>query len=322
MSIITVGFSCFDQFFFSDLFLKENTKGVATDYLESGGGPAANAAYLLGLWGESVFHAGHVGKDYYAKKIISQLQEVNVDTSLMIESDDMITPLANIIVNTSTGSRTLLVRKQDAPPKLELLLIPEHINCHAILLDGHEEELSLELVKKFPNSPVVMDAGSVRNSVLNLAKYTDYFVASEPFALKYCGLDFFENKRQIFDVILKIAQICKGQVFITLGDKGCAYIPEVVNLGTIRSKKSIYSLPKVESLRIVSPYKCNALDSTGAGDIFHGAFTYGVSKKWPIEKIIDFSNKTAAISVEKKGVRASMPSLSDVESCNFIKVNE
>lgn len=54
-------------------------------------------------------------------------------------------------------------------------------------------------------------------------------------------------------------------------------------------------------LQIVPSRLCNAVDTTGAGDVFHGAFTYGVHYSWHIDNIILFASLTAAISIEKKG---------------------
>ncbi|MCP5586742.1 kinase, partial [Klebsiella pneumoniae] len=51
MAVISVGLSCFDQFFFLNRWPEENTKNFSGDFIESGGGPCANAAWLLGLWG-------------------------------------------------------------------------------------------------------------------------------------------------------------------------------------------------------------------------------------------------------------------------------
>ena len=60
--------------------------------------------------------------------------------------------------------------------------------------------------------------------------------------------------------------------------------------------------------------KVQAQDSTGAGDIFHGAFTYGIANKFDIEKALRYANIAGAISVTRVGGRFSIPSLEEVES--------
>ncbi len=59
-------------------------------------------------------------------------------------------------------------------------------------------------------------------------------------------------------------------------------------------------------------FKVNAVDTTGAGDVFHGAFIYGLLQKWNLEDVIQFANAVAAMKCTKFGARGGIPSLSDV----------
>ena len=303
MTILTIGFACYDQFYFTTSFPKENSKLFAYDFIESGGGPCANAAYLLGLWGEDVYHLGHLHDDIYGNKIVFEFEQVGVNTQQIIFSDEMITPLAAITVNKENGSRTIITRKLNTPPLLtsieknKLNQFIQYLNENkrdlVILIDGHEPELSEYVIKKLPNVKVVMDAGSLRESNVYLAKYTDYLVASEIFALAYTKLDEFTTKKSLEEALKKLESISKGSAFITLGEKGCAYLCN-------------------KKVNIIPSLLCQSVDTTGAGDIFHGAFSYGVSYGWEIEKIISFASLSAAIAIERKGVRKAMPNLSEV----------
>jgi sugar/nucleoside kinase (ribokinase family) len=66
--------------------------------------------------------------------------------------------------------------------------------------------------------------------------------------------------------------------------------------------------------------KVEAKDTTGAGDIFHGAFVYGLSKGFDIEKIVKYANIAAGISVTRIGARQSIPGLNEVEA-EYLKNN-
>ena len=55
-----------------------------------------------------------------------------------------------------------------------------------------------------------------------------------------------------------------------------------------------------------------AVDSTGAGDIFHGAFAYFIGNNYPLREAIRYSSITAAISVTRIGSRFSIPDLKEV----------
>ncbi|MGL5316586.1 MAG: carbohydrate kinase family protein, partial [Peptostreptococcaceae bacterium] len=80
----------------------------------------------------------------------------------------------------------------------------------------------------------------------------------------------------------------KKTVVITLGEKGCIY----------RKGGELYNFPA---------YKTKAIDTTGAGDIFHGAFIFSLAKGYDFVKSIKFSSVCASLSVEKIGGRESIP---------------
>jgi len=74
-------------------------------------------------------------------------------------------------------------------------------------------------------------------------------------------------------------------------------------------------------IKIMPGLKCTAVDTTGAGDIFHGAFTYGIANGFDMEKTVMISNIAAGLSVQKMGSRLSIPSLSEVLDYYAKKVN-
>ena len=84
-----------------------------------------------------------------------------------------------------------------------------------------------------------------------------------------------------------------SNIVITLEEKGCLY--QVGN-----------------EIKIMPGLKVNAVDTTGAGDIFHGAFTYGIANNFDMEKTITLANIAAGLSVTKIGSRLSIPTLSEV----------
>lgn len=145
----------------------------------------------------------------------------------------MITPLASVLVNRLTGSRTIITRKMQTPPsltyeqKLKLDDLAERLIASeepvTILIDGHEAEISEYLIKKLPNARVVMDGGSLRASNIKLAAWTDYFVVSEHFARDYMSYRSLSTEAEIKAALIELNKICRGEAFITLGEKGCAF---------------------------------------------------------------------------------------------------
>src|SRR5262249_19257549 len=150
--------------------------------IESGGGPAANAAWLLARWGVSTALAGTVGDDEYGCRALSELRAAGVDCCLVQQRSGHATPLSFIISNRATGSRTIINRK--TPGTILHLQLEQLAGLHPrlLLLDGHEAEASLQAIKTFPNAITVLDAGSLRDGTQRLSSYVQYLVSSERFA--------------------------------------------------------------------------------------------------------------------------------------------
>ena len=148
-----------------------------------------------------------------------------------------------------------------------------------LLIDGQEYDISLKMIDKCGVS--VIDAGRVTDEVVDLCKRVDYVVCSLDFALKYTN----ESVDNLDKVFTKLNNDFKN-VVITLEDKGCAY----------------YS----DGVKIMPTIKVKPVDSTGAGDIFHGAFVYGLMQGWDIPHILLFANVTGALSVTRVGGRNSV----------------
>ena len=86
----------------------------------------------------------------------------------------------------------------------------------------------------------------------------------------------------------------KNEIVITLEDKGC-----------------LYGLNN--QVRMMPSLSVRAVDTTGAGDIFHGAFTYGIAQKLPLEKVLKISNIAGALSVTKVGSKYSIPTKEEIK---------
>lgn len=106
-------------------------------------------------------------------------------------------------------------------------------------------------------------------------------------------IDFDENN--LDKSMLEFKRISKVKnLIVKMGDKGVIYIDEDENLAKIE------------------PLKIKAVDSTGAGDIFNGAFAVAFSETKDLKKSLNFANTAAAISVERKGAQSSIPKKEEV----------
>lgn len=289
MKILCLGHAAYDITIPVDSFPLENTKNRVHDQVKCGGGPSATAAYLLGSWGADTAFAGIVGNDTYGNNIREEFKRVNVNTNYLEVSDEHTTTSSFIIANKENGSRTIFTyRPSDMKMKsFKLDFIP-----NIILIDGQEYERSIEVIKKYPKAISIIDAGRDKKEVIELSKMVTWLVCSKRFAEKVTGLKIdYNDYNTVTNLYSKLKEIFKNNIVVTLEDKGCLYNNE-----------------------IISSVKLKSNDSTGAGDIFHGAFTYYLSKGYDIKKVLKLSNIAGAISVSRIGTRNSIPTLEEMEA--------
>ncbi len=285
MKVVCIGNVAYDITIPVEEYPIENTKNRVNKRVEGGGGPASNAAYLLGKWGIDVHFIGVTGDDEFGKQIIEEFKSVNVNLKYLQVDQNSKTTASFIIANTKNGSRTILSYRE---PSMELDKIQIDFKPDIILVDGQEFKVAKEIILNNKKAISVIDAGRVTDNVVELCKIVDYVVCSREFAETITGIKVdYNNKDTLIQNYLKLKDIFPGEVVITLESKGSLYFQN-------------NKLMKMPSLKV------KALDSTGAGDIFHGAFVYGLSKNWPIDKICKLSNIAGALSVTRLGGRRSV----------------
>ncbi len=293
MKIFCIGHAAYDITIPVDSFPVENTKNRVNSRIECGGGPASNAAYLLGKWGMDVSFFGVVGNDEYGKHIKKELESVNVNTDYLVFTDEYPTTSSFIIANTTKGTRTILTYR---PSEMKMPDVDVKIKPDIILIDGQEPELSTKIIKDNPNAITVIDASRNTKEIIELCKLVKYVVCSKSFAESVTGIRIdYDNYQTIASLYAKMKQMFNNTIVVTLEAKGCLY----------EYNDEIKIMPSIE---------VKAIDSTGAGDLFHGAFIYGLAKDFDFERILRISNLTGALAVTKIGGRNSVYTKEEMKS--------
>jgi sulfofructose kinase len=272
-----------------DGYPAENSKAETELLIESGGGPAANAAWLLASWGVPAALAAVMGEDDYGRRALGELQQAGVDCRFVELRPNCLTPVSAIITNRSNGSRTIVNRKTgsldwsgDMFPGLSPGLL---------LFDGHELAASLAAMRAFPSATTVLDAGSLREGTRELASRVNYLVCSQRFAAQVTGEADVRTHWQ--ECVRRMRELNRGVAVVTLGEHGLAF-DDGTELGR---------LPAL-------PVK--AADTTAAGDVFHGAFAYAVLQGMSLSETLRLAMTAAGLSVQRFGSRPSIPMLADV----------
>lgn len=288
--IVCIGLANYDITMPLDSFPIENTKNRIEEVIECGGGPASTAAYTLGKWGANVFFLGVIGNDLYGDILKEEFKSANVNIDFLEINDSFSTPVSHIIVNKEKGTRTTLTYRK--PIVMNPVSFPYHPDY--ILTDGQEYALSKKMILENKEAVSIIDAGRTEDTILELCTFCDYVICSKDFAEKVTGLSFdFADNTSLQNIYLKLKDKFKGHIIVTLEAKGCLYEQD-------------------GELKIMTSLMIDAVDSTGAGDIFHGAFVYALSNGYDLEKCLQISNTAGAVSTKRIGGRYSVPTKEEV----------
>ena len=290
MLVSGLGQCSLDYLALVDAYPDIDTKKEVLAWHEQGGGPVATALVALSRLGIPCRFCGVIGDDEAGEKIRQALIEEGVDVKDLRQRKRSISQTAFIAVEKSTAKRTIFWRRPSGSP-LQQHEVAEYFLAGSdfLLIDGLMMEASLSVAKRAKelNIPVMLDGGSARPGMIELAGLCDYVVASAGFA-SGLGWDFSA------DALLEVKRSLGVKVLtITFGAEGS------VSAGDDRI--------------IISPaFTVDAVDTTGAGDVFHGGYIYGLLKGWELERVLRFASAFAAMKCRQMGGRTGIPRLSEV----------
>ncbi len=264
------------------------------DSLQQGGGEVATALAAAARLGASAAYLGRVSDDLIGVMIRHDFERFGVDTShLLIEPDER-SLSAIVLVHKESGKRSILVGEATVSALSAEEVPPELIEDARILhLDGTEAEAAMAAAKRArqANTTVLLDAdvSALGHDADELIGCTDIVVASTAFSHEHTG---FEDAGPAVESLRE-----KGPqtVIITQGEKGGVGL-------------------NVEGPFRFTAFQVDTVDTTGAGDVFHGGFIRGLLAGWPIDRIVEFAAAVAAIKCTKLGGRAGIPEMATVKA--------
>ena len=202
------------------------------------------------------------------------------------------TTISFIVVNAQNGSRTLF---NVADEYVKLRKFDYDFQPDLIVVDGHDPYASKMAIERFSKAITICDAERFVPDVINTAKLCKYMICSKDFAEAATGMKIdFEKSSTLVDVYDSLRRKFDHQdVIITLEEHGALY--QVNN-----------------QIKVSPAIKVKPIDTTGAGDVFHGAFAYALTQGKTLEQAVRFANIAAGLSTQVIGARLSIPKLQDV----------
>jgi len=287
--LVGFGLNAVDHLCVVPEFPRQDTKSEVIFCAKLGGGQVATVVAFAVRMGLKAKYIGKVGGDDAGRFSLSSMKDAGIDTSSVIVQHDATNQCAWIIIDQRSGERTILWHRD---PRLDFCadeLREEDVCCGRILhLDGHDPaSLRAAVWANRKGIPVVIDLDKVVPWIGEIMANVDFLITNAAFPSEFTGITDFA------EALLELRRFCPGFIASTLGAQGAAAL-----VGDVCMRFPGYEIP--------------AVDTTGAGDIFHGAFIFSLLMNWSLARTMDFSNAAAALSCTKIGARGGIPSLEEI----------
>lgn len=286
-----IGHTALDHFLYLDHYPEPDEKMDAQSSLTQGGGPVPTACVTLARMGRrQVMFAGVIGQDAAGRQLSRGLEDEGVSTCHLIKDPLLSTPEAHILVAEGSQKRTVVLdrtccRTMDTGDLDQLPL--DQVNY--LLLDGRDSDMALEAAARVRHhgGKIMLDLGSLRVRSEELIACADYCVVSRNFIM-----DFLPDT-ELMTAARQLHQMGPQLVVITLGAGGAVYAD---------TDDSGWS----------APHAVSAVDTTGAGDVYHGALLHALVEGYPRNRALQFAAITAALKCRQPGGRTGIPEPGEV----------
>lgn len=288
--ILCVGHCVLDRIFEVDELPRTGQKIAARNSRESGGGPASTAAVAIARLGAEAAYVGHVGDDDTGAALRRKIAELGVDAGGVIVVEGFRT-IAPVVLVDAAGERCIIVhrRKTDVPRTrmrfdftgVDMLLVDTRWTAGA--------EAALEEARRI-RVPTVIDVdGGEREANLRLVAQCDHVIFSDQ------GLREFAGEGDLETQLRSAAQHCPGVVAVTAGAKGSYWLID-------------------GAAAHVPAFRVKPVDTTGCGDVFHGAYALGAAEGMKPLDAARFAAAAAALKAERGQGWDGMPDRASVEA--------
>ena len=269
-------------------------RGSKTEYNHAQimpGGQAASTVIACQTWGLTTRYVGKIGDDHAAALHRHAFDRAGVDARL-ITVPHAASPQSLILVDEG-GERTVLCRRDE-----RLLLQPSDLdrswiqNARALHVDGFETAAATTAARwaRDAGIPVVADLDEIYPGVEDLLECIDYLIVSRDFPTRL-------TRERNLEQALRMLKHRFGCAVTaaTLGDHGVLAWDG-------------------QRFHACAAYRVPVTDTTGAGDIYHAGFIYGLLQSWPLPRQLDFACAAAALNCTAHGARGHIGTLDEIET--------
>jgi sulfofructose kinase len=255
------------------------------------GGQVATAVAACQQWGLRTRYVGKVGDDHAAAIHRAEFERLGVEAHLLTA------PGCNsqqaVILIEDAGERTVLWKRDNG-----LTLQPEELqrewvtNARAVHVDGHDTAAAVEAAgwARAAGIPVIADLDDLYPHVESLLEKIDYLITSRDIPGRLAGES--DLRKSLPELHRRYG--CRLTA-ATLGHEGVLAWDGA-------------------QFHYKPAFRVQPLDTTGAGDIFHAGFIYGLLQGWPLPGTLDFACAAAALNCTATGARGGIQSVDNIEN--------
>jgi len=283
--LVGVGLNATDTLLLVSKYPEHGGKVAFEREILSPGGQVASALATCGKLGLRSKYIGAVGDDERGRIQMASLREAGLNLDDVVIRAGCPNQSAYIVIDQSTGERTIFWHRPDCLTIDPAEITPEKITCaHMLHVDGHDTPAVARATRiaRDHGIPVSVDVDNIYPGFDQVLACADYLVGSTEFPVRWTG------ERDPFRALERIQdEYGMGVAAMTLGRYG--------------------ALARERGQFVYSPgFVVDCVDTTGAGDVFHGAFCYSVLKGATLRDALEFSNAMAALNCTKLGARGGI----------------
>jgi sulfofructose kinase len=291
--VVGVGLNATDTLILLPRFPSYGGKVPFKQEVLSPGGQVASAMVTCAKLGLRAKYIGTLGDDERGAIQLESLRTSGVNLDHIEIRANCPNQSAYILIDQTTGERTVLWNRDECLRIDPAGVTPDRITCAKLLhIDGHDTPAVSRAaeIARGHQIPVTVDVDTIYPGFDRVLPNVDYLLASSEFPSRWTGEpDPFRALAMIQDEYgMRVAAM-------TLGAEG--------------------SLALAEGRFLYSPgFVVSCIDTTGAGDVFHGAFCYSVIESMPVREALEFSNAMAALNCTALGARGHIASVADAQA--------
>ncbi len=288
--VVGFGVNALDLIAVIDGYPAPDTKVPFSEFAVQGGGMTATAMVACARLGLRARYVGKIGTDLWARLSRRLLRHEGVDVRGVIRAEGSSGHVSVVLADRATGQRTLFFRR---PPEYEVR--PEELDRAVITsgrllhVDGVDADAAMRAIDwaREANMRITMDGERIVPGIEHVWPRVDLLVCNPRFLAAVTGTS------EPGQGLRALAARGPARVAVTLAERGV--------LGFAEGR-----------LAHVPGFPVAAIDTNGAGDVFHGACAIGELRDWPFDWTLTFANAVAAMKCRALGGRAGIPRLAEV----------